>query len=76
TCCTFIDIAQTATMNALTDKSYATRNFWWFFLIQPFPLPETMIAHDPAFILRKHISGQLNIEGSTSQEAITEYLRC
>ncbi|MCC1771440.1 alpha/beta hydrolase, partial [Salmonella enterica subsp. enterica serovar Indiana] len=76
TCCTFIDIAPTATMYALTDKSFATRYFWWFFLIQPFPLPETMIAHDPAFFLRKHISGQLKIEGATSQEAFNEYLRC
>lgn len=35
-----------------------------------------MIAHDPAFFLRKHISGQLKIEGATSQEAFNEYLRC
>lgn len=76
TCCTFIDIAPTATMYALTNKAFATRYFWWFFLIQPFPLPETMIAHDPAFFLRKHITGQLKTAGATSEDAFNEYLRC
>ena len=31
----FIDIAPTATMYERTDKEFATRYFWWFFLIQP-----------------------------------------
>ncbi|HCW97829.1 MAG TPA: hydrolase, partial [Pantoea sp.] len=48
-CCVFVDIAPTATMYALTNKAFATRYFWWFFLIQPWPLPETMIANDPGF---------------------------
>ena len=34
-----LDIAPTATMYARTDKEFATRYFWWFFLIQPAPLP-------------------------------------
>ncbi|WLI76299.1 alpha/beta hydrolase [Kosakonia sp. H02] len=75
-CCTFIDIAPTATMYALTDKTFATRYFWWFFLIQPFPLPETMIGHDPEFFLRKHIEGQLKTPGATSEKTLQEYLRC
>ena len=52
-----IDIAPTATMYARTDKEFATRYFWWFFLIQPFDLPERLIAADPEFFLRKHIEG-------------------
>ncbi|QKJ88086.1 Alpha/beta hydrolase [Paramixta manurensis] len=76
TCCTFIDIAPTATMYARTDQAFATRYFWWFFLIQPSPLPETMIGHDPAFFLRKHIDGQLKTPGATSEAVFNEYLRC
>lgn len=72
----FIDIAPTATMYALTDKTFATRYFWWFFLIQPAPMPEKMIAADPEFFLRKHINGQLKIPGATSPEIFAEYLRC
>ena len=37
------DIAPTATMYARTDKEFATSYFWWFFLVQPAPLPEAMI---------------------------------
>lgn len=76
TCCTFVDIAPTATMYAKTDKAFATRYFWWFFLIQPYPLPETMIGQDPAFFLRKHIDGQLKTPGATSEAVFNDYLRC
>lgn len=75
-CGTFVDIAPTATMYAQTDKAFATRYFWWFFLIQPYPLPETMIGHDPAFFLRKHIDGQLKTAGATSEAVFNDYLRC
>lgn len=71
-----IDIAPTATMYARTDKAFATRYFWWFFLIQPAPLPETMIGADPEFFLRHHINGQSKTPGATSPEIFAEYLRC
>jgi haloacetate dehalogenase len=70
------DIAPTATMYARTDKAFATRYFWWFFLIQPYPLPERLIDADPAFFLRTHIDGQNKIAGATEPAAFAEYLRC
>jgi haloacetate dehalogenase len=72
----FFDIAPTATMYARTDKEFATRYFWWFFLIQPYPLPEHLINADPEFFLRKHIDGQNKTAGATEPEAFEEYLRC
>lgn len=74
--CVFIDIAPTATMYALTNKEFATRYFWWFFLIQPAPLPEKMIGNDPAFFLQKHIEGQLKTAGATGPDIFADYLRC
>lgn len=71
-----MDIVPTATMYARTDKELATRYFWWFFLIQPAPLPERLIAADPEFFLRRHIDGQLKTAGATEPEAFAEYLRC
>lgn len=71
-----IDIAPTATMYARTDKVFATRYFWWFFLIQPAPLPERMIGADPEFFLRHHINGQSKTPGATGPEIFAEYLRC
>jgi len=70
------DIAPTATMYARTDKAFATRYFWWFFLIQPFPLPERLIEADPEFFLRKHIDAQNKIADATEEAAFAEYLRC
>ncbi|MGP8122018.1 MAG: alpha/beta fold hydrolase [Xanthobacteraceae bacterium] len=71
-----IDIVPTATMYARTDKVFATRYFWWFFLIQPAPLPERLIGADPEFFLRTHIEGQLKTPGATEPAAFAEYLRC
>jgi haloacetate dehalogenase len=70
------DIAPTATMYARTDKVFATRYFWWFFLIQPYPLPERLIDADPEFFLRTHIDGQNKLPDATEPAAFQEYLRC
>jgi haloacetate dehalogenase len=71
-----VDIAPTATMYARTDKTFATRYFWWFFLIQPFDLPERMIGADPEYFLRRHIAGQVATPGAVNEDVIAEYLRC
>lgn len=70
-----IDIAPTATMYARTDKEFATRYFWWFFLVQPFDLPERMISSDPAYFLRKHIDGQLKTPDAVSVDVFNAYLQ-
>ena len=70
-----IDIAPTATMYARTDKDFATRYFWWFFLIQDAPLPERMILADTQTFLRSHVDVQLKIKDAVSDEVFQEYLR-
>lgn len=70
-----LDIAPTLTMYAQTDQEFATRYFWWFFLIQPDGLPEKLIASDPEYFLRRHISGQMKVKGSVDDAVIAEYLR-
>src|SRR5580704_4354225 len=54
-----MDIAPTLTMYEGTNKEFATRYMWWFFLIQGFPLPEDMIGHDTEFYL-EHVFAGLN----------------
>ena len=70
-----LDIAPTDFMYAHTNKEFATRYFWWFFLIQPYDFPERMIASDPEYFLRRHIAGQVKIDGAVSNDAMAEYLR-
>lgn len=71
-----IDIAPTATMYARTNMEFARRYFWWFFLIQPDPLPEKLISADPDFFLENHMAGQIKIPGSVDPRVMAEYRRC
>ncbi|WP_428628286.1 alpha/beta fold hydrolase [Sphingopyxis sp.] len=71
-----LDIAPTATMYAETNREFATRYFWWFFLIQPFDLPERMIAADPDHFLDRHLAGQIKVEGALDPRVVAEYRRC
>lgn len=70
-----LDIAPTLTMYEQTNQEFATRYFWWFFLIQPEDLPERMIGQDPEYFLRRHIGGQVKTPGAVSEDVMVEYLR-
>src|SRR5947199_10581039 len=56
------------------DKAFATSNYHWFFLIQPSPLPETLIGNSAEFFLRGRFAGL--IPQAVTTEAYAEYLRC
>src|ERR1019366_5941015 len=71
-----LDIAPTLTMYQRTNQEFATRYVWWFFQIQPFPIPEHLIGKDPEFYLREHIGRQNKTPGAITDAAIAEYLRC
>jgi haloacetate dehalogenase len=71
-----LDIAPTATMYKLTDKEFATRYFWWFFLIQPYDLPERLIGLDPEYFLTRHVTGQNKTPGAVDPAIFQDYLRC
>ena len=72
-----LDIAPTLAMYAKTDRAFATAYYHWFFLIQPFDLPERMIGADPVAYLRTKIGGWGS--GGTAffdPRALAEYERC
>jgi len=70
------DIAPTLTMYRDTNKEFATKYVWWFFLIQPAPEPERMIGLDPAGYLTSHAKVQGKGETGITPAAMSEYLRC
>lgn len=71
-----MDIAPTYTMYTTTDMEFARAYYHWFFLIQPFDLPERMIGNDPLYYLERKF-GQWGRDSSAfTKEAFGEYLRC
>jgi haloacetate dehalogenase len=71
-----LDIAPTATMYARADKAFATHYVWWFFLIQPAPLPERLIGSNIEFYLQHHLTKQNKTPGAITPDAYAEYRRC
>ena len=69
-----LDIAPTREMYAGTTDGFA-RTYWhWFFLIQPAPFPENMIAADPEAYLRKTIGAGSAGMAPFAAEAVEDYL--
>lgn len=68
-----LDISPTLTMYENTTMEFA-RGYWhWFFLIQPNPVPETLIGAHPEFWLKNHM-GRHAGTGIFSPERWAEYL--
>ena len=68
-----LDIVPTRKMFEHVNQYLATVYYHWFFLIQPFDLPERMIGADPEFFLRNFFS-RLGA-GALAPEGVAEYLR-
>jgi len=67
-----LDIIPTSEHFRRADMRFGLGYWHWFFLAQPFPLPETLIGHDPAwFFLRRP-----NRASVFAPEAQDDYLRC
>ena len=72
-----IDIAPTLDMYTATDMAFAKAYYHWFHLIQPAPLPETMIGGNPLAYLHHKLGGWGT--GGLAQiepQALAEYERC
>jgi haloacetate dehalogenase len=71
-----LDIAPTLAMYEQADEAFARAYWHWFFLIQPAPIPETMIANGIDLILpAKMGSGSAGLS-PFAPEAWAEYVRC
>ncbi len=64
-----LDIAPTYDMYRNTDEAFARAYYHWFFLIQPAPLPETLLGHDPAYYCRNVMAGRFNAVGERGDSA-------
>jgi haloacetate dehalogenase len=71
-----LDISPTRTMYAKTDQAFATAYYHWFFLIQPYDLPERLIGSDPVYYLHKKLGGWGTGLTHFHPRALAEYERC
>ena len=75
---TMLDIAPTREMYAETTMAFAAAYWHWFFLIQPEPLPESIIMQNPDEFWQRKCFNQIKQQtGAThpfSEAALQEYL--
>jgi haloacetate dehalogenase len=71
-----LDIAPTLAMYENTSEAFAKAYWHWFFLIQPPPLPEALIASDPVRYVRSVMGGRHAGLAPFAPEVLAEYERC
>ena len=72
-----LDIIPTRAMYQSITKTWAVPYYHWFFMIQPFDLPERLIGADPEFFLSWHMQRRQPTKGGIfDPEAMAEYRRC
>ena len=71
-----LDIAPTLAMYERTDMAFASAYYHWFFLIQPYDLPEHLIGADPDYYLEKKLGKWSRNDGCFDASALAEYQRC
>jgi haloacetate dehalogenase len=67
-----LDIIPTGEHFRRADMTFGMGYWHWFFLAQPYPLPEKLLSADPGWFLQ----GRPNRADVHTPEALAEYLRC
>jgi haloacetate dehalogenase len=71
-----LDIAPTLAMYENTTEAFARAYWHWFALIQPAPMPESLIDNNPARYVRDVMGGRFAGLAPFSPGAMAEYERC
>ena len=74
-----IDIVPTYKLLHSVNNEVATAFYHWFFLIQPAPFPETLIANNAEFYLKYMMFRDMvhnEVPAWMGEDAFAEYLRC
>jgi haloacetate dehalogenase len=71
-----LDIVPTYHVFTHVNQQVATAYYHWFFLIQPYDLPEKLIGADPLYYLHKKLGGWSSKLDIFAPEARSEYERC
>lgn len=71
-----LDIVPTRHVFETADRDLAMAYYHWFFLAQPYDLPERLIGADPTYYLHKKLGGWGTALDTFAPEALAEYERC
>lgn len=70
----FLDICPTLAMYSKTDMAFAKVYWHWFFLIQPAPFPETLMASNPQEFAKSHMGGRYAGLAVFAEDALKQYV--
>jgi haloacetate dehalogenase len=68
-------IPQHHLLNNVT-RAWGTFSWHWFFMIQPYDLPERLMGADPEYYLRKKLAKTAQGLSFFDEAALAEYIRC
>jgi haloacetate dehalogenase len=71
-----LDIVPTWEAYRRADMAFGLSYFHWFFMTQPFDLPERLIGADPEFYWHRHTAREPKGPGFFAADALADYLRC
>lgn len=71
-----LDIVPTLAAFRRTNAEFALGYYHWFFLAQPYDLPERLIGGDPDYFWRRHTTRGPKPPDFFAPEALADYLRC
>jgi haloacetate dehalogenase len=72
----FLDIIPQHHLFNHPTKAWATASYHWFFMIQPYDLPERLMGADPEYFIRRKLSKTARGTSFFAEEALAEYIRC
>ena len=61
-------------MYAATNRLFAEAYYHWFFLIQPFDLPERLIGSEAEYFVRRTLLSWCKSDGAFTEKAIEAYV--
>ncbi|MBI3710509.1 MAG: alpha/beta hydrolase [Proteobacteria bacterium] len=71
-----LDIVPTFTAFERANAAFGLGYYHWFFLAQPYDLPERLIGADPEYFWRRHTSRGPKSPDFFAPEPLADYLRC
>lgn len=71
-----LDIVPTYTAFQMATMDFALGYYHWFFLAQPYDLPERLIGADPDYFWRRHTTRGPSPPDFFAPPALADYLRC